>query len=177
MLIYYAGHGTVEPMTQEGYWLPVDSKDNQEWTWFSNQDLIRQTKAFNAKHIIVIADSCFSGSLFSSVEYRSAYADNNSNLENVFYNMNRKKTRVAITSGNYEFVPDSINNSDHSPFATVLIDILDTNEDVLPAGDLFSLVRTSLPKFSKKQNPVYGEFDFELHEKTGDFIFVPLKIK
>lgn len=177
LLIYYAGHGTVEPMTQEGYWLPVDSKDNQEWTWFSNQDLIRQTKAFNAKHIIVIADSCFSGSLFSSVEYRSAYEDNNSNLENVFYNMNRKKTRVAITSGNYEFVPDSINNSDHSPFATVLIDILDTNEDVLPAGDLFSLVRTTLPKFSKKQNPVYGEFDIELHEKTGDFIFVPLKIK
>ena len=73
----------------------------------------------------------------------------NADLENVFYNMNRKKTRVAITSGNYEFVPDSINNSEHSPFATVLIDILNNNNDVLPAGDLFSLVRTSLPKISK----------------------------
>ena len=119
----------------------------------------------------------FSGSLFNSVEYRSAYANNNSNLENVFYNMNRKKTRVAITSGNYEFVPDSINNSDHSPFATVLIDILDTNEDVLPAGDLFSLVRTTLPKFSKRNKILFVKFDFELHEKTGDFMFVPLKIK
>ena len=177
LLIYYAGHGTVDSWTQEGYWLPVDAQDNNEWTWFDNRSLISLTKSLNAKHIIVIADSCFSGSLFSTVDYRSAFEDNNSDLENVFFNMNRKKTRVAITSGNYEFVPDSINNSDHSPFATVLIDILNNNNDVLPAGDLFSQVRTTLPKFSKKQNPVYGEFDFDLHEKTGDFLFVPLEIK
>ncbi len=177
LLIYYAGHGTVDSWTQEGYWLPVDAQDNNEWTWFDNRSLINLTKSLNAKHIIVIADSCFSGSLFSTVDYRSAYTDDNLDLENVFYNMNRKKTRVAITSGNYEFVPDSINNSEHSPFATVLIDILNNNNDVLPAGDLFSLVRTSLPKISKKQNPVYGEFDFELHEKTGDFLFVPLVLR
>ena len=177
LLIYYAGHGTVDSWTQEGYWLPVDAQDNNEWTWFDNRSLISLTKSLNAKHIIVIADSCFSGSLFSTVDYRSAFEDNNSDLENVFFNMNRKKTRVAITSGNYEFVPDSINNSDHSPFATVLIDILNNNNDVLPAGDLFSQVRTTLPKFSKKQNPVYGEFDFDLHGKTGDFLFVPLEIK
>ena len=177
LLIYYAGHGTVDSWTQEGYWLPVDAQDNNEWTWFDNRSLISLTKSLNAKHIIVIADSCFSGSLFSTVDYRSAYTDDNLDLENVFFNMNRKKTRVAITSGNYEFVPDSINDSDHSPFATVLIDILNNNNDVLPAGDLFSLVRTSLPKISKKQNPVYGEFDFEIHEKTGDFLFVPLVVK
>ncbi|MDC3131968.1 caspase family protein, partial [Pelagibacteraceae bacterium] len=177
LLIYYAGHGTVDSWTKEGYWLPVDAQDNNEWTWFDNRSLISLTKSLNAKHIIVIADSCFSGSLFSTVDYRSAYEDNNLDLENVFFNMNKKTTRVAITSGNYEFVPDSINDSDHSPFATVLIDILNSNNDVLPAGDLFSLVRTSLPKLSKKQNPVYGEFDFELHQKTGDFLFVPLTIK
>ena len=177
LLIYYAGHGTVDAWTQEGYWLPVDAQDNNEWTWFDNRSLISLTKSLNAKHIIVIADSCFSGSLFSTVEHRGTFDNTDTDLENVFYNMNRKKTRVAITSGNYEFVPDSINDSEHSPFATVLIDVLNNNNDVLPAGDLFSLVRTSLPKISKKQNPVYGEFDFEIHEKTGDFLFVPLIVK
>ena len=178
LLIYYAGHGTIEPMTQEGYWLPVDAIDNQEWTWFGNRDLVSQTKTLNAKHIIVIADSCFSGSIFDvqDIEFRGSFEDNNSDLESVFYNMNRKKTRIAITSGNKELVPDRIENSNHSPFATVLIDILSSNNDVLPAGYLFNEIVITLPKFSKRQTPVYGEFDIA-HEKTGDFLFVPTEFR
>ena len=165
-------------MTQEGYWLPVDAIDNQEWTWFGNRDLVSQTKTFNAKHIIVIADSCFSGSIFDvkDIEFRGSFEDNNSDLETVFYNMNRKKTRIAITSGNKELVPDRIDNSIHSPFATVLIDILNSNNDVLPAGYLFNEIVITLPKFSKRQTPVYGEFDIA-HEKTGDFLFVPIEFR
>lgn len=177
LLIYYAGHGTIEPMTKEGYWLPVDAIDNQEWTWFGNRDLVSQTKTFNAKHIIVIADSCFSGSIFDvqDIQFRGSFEDINPDLETVFYNMNRKKTRIAITSGNKEFVPDSIDNSDHSPFATVLIDILMKNNQVLTAGNLYNEILVTLPKFSK-QSPAYGEFDVA-HEKTGDFLFVPLEFR
>ena len=178
LLIYYAGHGTIEPMTQEGYWLPVDAIDNQEWTWFGNRDLVSQTKTLNAKHIIVIADSCFSGSIFDvkDIEFRGKFEDNNSDLETVYYNMNRKKTRIAITSGNKELVPDSIDNSDHSPFATVLIEILNNNNQVLTAGNLYNEILVTLPKFSTRQSPAYGEFDVA-HEKTGDFLFVPIDFR
>ncbi len=175
LLIYYAGHGDVDPNTKQGYWVPIGAPKNQRFNWVKNENFIDATKGIRAKHIIIIADACFSGSLFKNVEYRGIGNDSeNLDREGIFYKMNRKKTRVAITSGEVELVPDYIGDeSDHSPFASVLIDILNDNNDVLPAGDLFTKIRDSLQIISKRQSPVYGEFDLSKHEQNGDFLFVP----
>ena len=52
-------------MAERGYWLPkdantVESDDNTNW--ISNDDITNLLNKINAKHILVIADSCFSGS-------------------------------------------------------------------------------------------------------------------
>ena len=85
-----------------------------------------------------------------------------------------KPVSKAITIPPTELVPDSIGEeSKHSPFAKVLIDILDNNEDVLPANNLYSMIINDLAKISKGQSPVYGEFDYSIHQQNGDFLFVP----
>jgi hypothetical protein len=63
LLIYYAGHGIVDPVTERGYWLPVDADQDNPANWVSNDDIIDMLKAIPARHILVIANSCYSGTL------------------------------------------------------------------------------------------------------------------
>ena len=174
LLIYYAGHGLVDPSTKEGYWQTIGGRKNDVSTWLSMSELIVQIGGIKAKHVIVIADSCFSGSLFNEVTYRGE--ENKLNLESLYKKKNNKITRVALSSGSYELVPDSIDDSDHSPFANSLINILESNEEVLLAHNLYSKIEIEITKYSR-QTPVYGEFDLKKHEQAGDFIFVPKKLR
>ena len=63
LLIYYAGHGIVDPVTERGYWLPVDADQDNPANWVSNDDITDMLKAIPARHILVIANSCYSGTL------------------------------------------------------------------------------------------------------------------
>ena len=176
LLIYYAGHGFVEPSTKEGYWQTIGGKKNDESTWLSASELVFLIRGFKAKHVMVIADSCFSGSLFNEVTWRGE--ENELNLESLYKKKNKKITRVALSSGNYELVPDSVfgDESGHSPFAKTLINILESNQQVMLAHNLYSKIEIEITKYSK-QTPVYGEFDLKKHEQAGDFIFVPKKLR
>ena len=60
MLIYYAGHGELEKDENRGYWLPVDASYEKKSKWISNQRIVDRIKATKAKHVLLIADSCFS---------------------------------------------------------------------------------------------------------------------
>ena len=63
LLIYYAGHGYLEPQIDRGYWVPVDGdlEDNSDWIEFPAITDLLQLIA--AKHILIVADSCFAGKL------------------------------------------------------------------------------------------------------------------
>jgi hypothetical protein len=63
LLIYYAGHGWLDHETGQGYWLAIDAKPNRRSRWVSNSTLKDTLRALSAKHIMVVADSCFSGTL------------------------------------------------------------------------------------------------------------------
>ena len=56
LLIYYAGHGEVDPARQ-GYWLPTDAQLEQSNSWISNRAVSDILTTMNAKHVLVIADS------------------------------------------------------------------------------------------------------------------------
>ena len=47
----------------QGYWLPVDADSEDPTNWVSNNDITTMLKAIQARHIMVVADSCYSGSL------------------------------------------------------------------------------------------------------------------
>ena len=67
VLIYYAGHGWRHDDSEDGFWLPIDSSMDSEVNWIPNTDVIRTVKKMKAKHVMVIADSCFSGTFTRGV--------------------------------------------------------------------------------------------------------------
>ncbi len=67
LLIYYAGHGYLDKEADRGYWMPVDAEIDSTANWLSNADITDKVRAFRAKHVLVVSDSCYSGSLVRTV--------------------------------------------------------------------------------------------------------------
>ena len=63
LLIYHAGHGELDKVTRQGYWLPVDADPDVPTNWVSTNDVTVMVRAIRAKHVMVVADSCYSGTL------------------------------------------------------------------------------------------------------------------
>jgi len=66
LLIYYAGHGTVDPDSDRGYWLPVDAEADSTANWIPAYQITDFLKTIPAKQIMLVADSCYSGMLTRS---------------------------------------------------------------------------------------------------------------
>ena len=111
LLIYYAGHGWVDKEADEGYWLPVDALPDNPVDWFSNASLTATIRAMQAKHVLVIADSCFSGKLTRGIKPQIRSND-------YLVKMAGKRARTALTSGGLEPVLDSDGTDGHSVFTS-----------------------------------------------------------
>jgi len=167
LLIYYAGHGVVDPITERGYWLPVDADAANPANWISNADIADMLKAMPARHVLVIADSCYSGTLMRAADAELAtWTDQQSWLAKLA----SKRSRTALTSGGVEPVSDS-GSGEHSVFAKAVLDVLRDNENIIDAQSLFGPVRRQV-LLNAAQTPQYADVRFTGHE-GGDFIFVP----
>jgi len=175
LLIYYAGHGDEDSITKEGYWQPIGAKPNRPSSWISNSEILTGIRGLRAKHIIVIVDSCFSGAILRTRGEgdEEIIPKDKLELEKFYKKKNNKVARVAITSGNLEPVPDSLGNSQHSPFAKSLIDILEDNEEIMLSSGLFVKLETYLTKYSNYQETLYSPLNIPEHKYGGHFIFVP----
>ena len=65
VIIFFAGHGNINPMTQRGYWIPHEGTADV-YTWIENSVIKDFIADLNAKHIWLIADSCFSGTFLTN---------------------------------------------------------------------------------------------------------------
>jgi hypothetical protein len=163
LLIYYAGHGWVDKDEDEGYWLPVDARDDEPVRWLSNSTLTATIRAMRAKHVLVIADSCFSGKLTRGVAPSIRTQD-------YLARMAAKPARTALTSGGLEPVLDSGGKEGHSVFATALFKALAANEAVIDMSQMFSFIRREVALHAE-QFPEYGDIRQAGHD-GGDFLFV-----
>jgi hypothetical protein len=68
LLIYFAGHG--ELATLSAYWLPQDAEFRNDSSWISTDDLTRKIAkeggVIKARHVLVVADSCYSAAMLTS---------------------------------------------------------------------------------------------------------------
>lgn len=175
LLIYYAGHGIVDPENNQGYWIPVDGTNSSTARWLSNATISDQIRAMNARNVMVIADSCYSGSLMRSgiMSLRSGLTPEKKMRrlrEDVL-----TSTRVALSSGGLQPVADSINNSPNSVFTGAMLKILGENDQLLDADSLATTVGHMVAvatKDSVKQVPRYAPLLKAGHE-GGEFYFVP----
>ena len=100
LLIYYAGHGYYDQEAEQGYWLPVDAKPDTTANWISNADITDKLKVLNANHILVVADSCYSGALTRGVDVSMRSPD-------YIEKITALRSRTVLTSGGVEPVADS----------------------------------------------------------------------
>ncbi len=161
LLIYYAGHGVLDEGSGQGYWLAVDAKPNRRTNWVSNQTLSDTLSALQAKHVMVVADSCFSGTLVRSAKVGIRAGD-------YWQRMARKRTRVALVSGGLEPVSDGTDA--HSPFANALLETLRSNPSIMDGTQLFGHLRRPVMT-AAKQTPQYSDVRQVGHD-GGDFLFV-----
>ncbi|MDB3895295.1 caspase family protein [Candidatus Pelagibacter sp.] len=167
LLIYYAGHGELDKAENRGYWLPVDASYELRSKWISNQRIVDRIKATKAKHVLLIADSCFSGTLMRS---GTAPDVNEAVDEKYIKRLKSKKTRLVITSGGNEPVVDS-DGGDHSLFALKLIDTLKNNNTVINSQMLFENIRRYVVS-NADQTPERAMVHKTGHD-GGDFLFFP----
>jgi len=169
VLIYYAGHGYLDETTKRGYWLPVDAEPDSFANWISTSDVTDTLAGISARHALVVADSCFSGSLL-----RAAGSANLDEREAQIERLFQKRSRTVMTSGGLEPVLDSgrgAQRAKHSIFATAFLDALSNNRDVLEVSRLFVGLRDRVTSYAE-QTPQYAPIRNAGHE-GGEFLFVP----
>ena len=163
LLIFYAGHGHWDEEIQQGYWLPSDAKIDNPNNWIPNSVIKDYIKGFKTKHTLLIADACFAGNFFRSV-------DDPKSADIAFQEIYKYPSRTAMTSGTKsDKVPDK------SVFVEYLIQRLEANQEKYwQADQLYNSLKSKV-RFNTPDNqvPAYG-----IIQETGDegglgeFIFV-----
>lgn len=166
LLIYYAGHGWLDKDGDEGYWLPVDATKNDELNWVSNSAITTSLKAMGAKHVLIVADSCYSGKLARGLHIVQKTPDYYSRIA-------QKRARLVLASGGLEPVVDSGGTGNHSVFASALITALSENKGIIDGNELFSRIRRPI-MLGADQTPEYADIRKAGHD-GGDFVFVKQK--
>ncbi len=166
LLIYYAGHGILDEIGQQGYWLPVDAQADIKANWVSNGDITTSLRAIRAKHVLVVADSCYSGTLVRAapINIKTSVA-----RKRWIDRMTRKRARTALVSGGLEPVADS-GRDGHSVFANAFLAALRANPDVMDGQALYDAIKRPVV-LNADQTPQYSDIRRAGHD-GGDFIFV-----
>lgn len=167
VLIYYAGHGYVHEGSSTGYWMPTDADADNPATWLSNSDIARFMKNMAAKQILLVSDSCFSGSLsYESALQREPVLPTNTVL--------KRRSVVVLTSGSEEPVADvGKNGNGLSPFANVFVDLLARLQpgQELRAQNAYQQIYQQVSG-SYRQYPTYGALPSAGHMSGGEYLFV-----
>jgi hypothetical protein len=162
LLIYYAGHGFRHSRTEDGFWIPVDGTD-QEASWISVDEIRRIVRRIEAKHTLLISDSCFSGSLTrQTVELQK---------DRFLAEIARKDSYQVITSGGLEPVADR-GREGNSLFAYFVKSYLeDSNRPYITADRLFTEIQPLVSNAAEsRQTPERGKISGAF-DQGGQFVF------
>jgi len=175
LMIYYAGHGWEDPVLKEGYWVPVEGKEKDQSSFVSNGELKKFICAMEkAQHVLIVADSCFSGSFLRRALGERAIGIRPSNAgttatEDFFRKMDNHKSRTVLTSGANEPVADG-GREGHSVFGYYFLrSLTDPDEKVFTVSELVQRVQKAVASNSR-QTPLTGNLEDAGHE-DGQMVF------
>ena len=174
LMVYYAGHGLIDENSKEGYWIPTDASKTDKSSWIPNKAISDFMAQMKAKHVMIVADSCYSGTLSgSSITPLPEQVDN----EDILFT-SRVKARTVLTSGGLQPILDSGGNG-HSIFASAFLDILNENDGVMEGYRLYRAmsqqVRLRSSLAGLKQVPEYSAIRHAGHEGS-EYYFLPSSI-
>ncbi|HEB88284.1 MAG TPA: hypothetical protein ENI85_01830 [Deltaproteobacteria bacterium] len=175
LLVYYAGHGELDKVNMRGQWLPVDAERDSTANWISNVAITDILNAMNARHVMVVSDSCYSGALTRSALANLDGALSDDKRKAWLTTLASKRSRTALTSGGLSPVLDT-GGGGHSVFARAFLDVLTGNDDILEGQRLYqelsARVTYAAQNYQFEQLPQYAPIKFAGHE-AGDFFLVP----
>jgi hypothetical protein len=160
LLVFYAGHGSYDKDSEQGFWWPSDAATDNQSNWISNSDIRDQLKRIKSRHTFLIADACFSGRVFE--RSRGVLDQAPPRIIEAY----QKRSRRALTSGQGA-VPDN------SVFTRALFSTLESNSNrYLRTLMLTSMVNEQVVNNSETlQDPEYGPI-IGADDNGGDFVFI-----
>lgn len=167
--VYYAGHGFYDDQKGEGYWIPSDARRRtgerpaaEDWVWNSTISTILGSSP--ARHVLVMADSCFAGSL-----YRGAQDDASGRDLAWYRRALATPSRFLIASGSLEPVMDG--GGRHSVFADQVLNFMKHAEPgIFSASELGLAIRDSVSTLTG-QLVTMGPLAMASHA-GGEFVFL-----
>lgn len=174
LFVFFAGHGHFDPFFNQGYIVCKDSKmaDEEKLTYISHSNLRDIINYIPCEHIFLAMDACFGGTFDPSINKAFTRGGNDDDIYRELSQLefiNRKlrlKTRMFLTSGGKEYVPDG-RPGQHSPFARKFIEALRNyggEDKILTLNEMKAYVEKIIPE------PRFGEFGN--NEPGSDFIFI-----
>ena len=166
VVIFYAGHGHLDPITKGGSWIPVESGTNDASAWISNHKIKNylNVDAIKAKHILLISDSCFSGDFFRG--HRGKLPKVNDEVIKRAYKLN---SRQAITSGGLEPVTDE-GFGGNSVFSHFFVKSLTENQKrFFVPSDFFPDVKAGVAE-NAEQFPRFGSLKGTGGQQGGELV-------
>ncbi len=143
LLIYYAGHGYADPAADKTYWWPVDAQPGDVSEWISADDITTSLKTIAARHILVVSDSCFSGTLSRGTTVPGGPIPGGDRAVTLM-KLRQRSSRELLASGGNEPVADS-GAGDHSVFAGAFLRALQSMEPAeFSVEEIFREVRESV---------------------------------
>ena len=177
LLIYYAGHGEYDKTNNRGHWLPVDAEHDSTANWVSTIAITDIVNATSAKHVLIVADSCYSGALTRSASTELDPGMSEEVRMKWLRVIAKTRSRYVLTSGGVKPVLDD-GGDGHSMFANALIKSLKENQGVLEGSKLYrqvkSLTAARAEELNVEQVPQYAKLKRTGHE-YGEFLLVGKK--
>jgi cupin superfamily acireductone dioxygenase involved in methionine salvage len=166
LLIFYSGHGDFKQQYNKGYWVPVDATSNSTVSFISNSDIQTYINGINSKHILLIADACFTGDIFRGQSSELPFEKSDRYIEEAY----SKPSRFAMTSGNIQPVADG-GKDNHSVFTYYLLKYLkEMDSKYFSARELFNNIERPVINNSE-QEPQYKPLK-NAGDEGGQFIFI-----
>jgi hypothetical protein len=161
LLIWYAGHGKF--INDVGYWIPVDAKRDDEFTYFNLNTLraAMETYLNYLTHTLVVTDACESGPSF----YQAMRGSNDKKKSCDDWQATQFKSSQVFSSAGYELAVDD------SQFTRTFAAALSNNPNAcIPIDDIVAKVSAAV-KGNNQQVPKFGKIT-GLKDEDGTFFFV-----
>ena len=160
LVIWFAGHGKF--INDVGYWIPIDARRDEEFTYYSLNSLRASMEAYMnyLTHVLVITDACESGPSFYQAMRSEVKARNCTD-----WRATQFKSSQIFSSAGYELAVDD------SQFTRTFANTLRGNPNTCIAIDEIVTQVTKAVTQNNQQKPKFGKIT-GLKDEDGTFFFI-----
>ncbi len=160
LVIWFAGHGKF--INDVGYWIPIDARRDEEFTYFSLNTLRASMETYMnyLTHVLVITDACESGPSFYQAMRAEVKPRNCAD-----WRATQFKSSQIFSSAGYELAVDD------SQFTRTFASSLRGNPNTCISIDEIVLHVTKAVTGNNQQKPRFGKIT-GLKDEDGTFFFV-----